>query len=96
MLKDLYARWMYSWETRLTSRDLNRIVRPLEWGFDWLGPFLDEVGLRGRAARLEAAGQGDIGANPEEHLIGVLRDGFSRASCHASDSSPLLPSLVSG
>jgi len=59
MLKDLYARWMYSWETRLTSRDLNRIVRPLEWGFDWLGPFLDEVGLRGRAARLEAAGQGE-------------------------------------
>jgi hypothetical protein len=59
MLKDLYGRWMYAWETKLTSRDLNRVVRPLEWGFDWLGPFLDEVGLRERVARLEAAGQGE-------------------------------------
>jgi hypothetical protein len=36
MLKDLYAKWMYAWETKLTTRDTNRIVRPLEWGFDWL------------------------------------------------------------
>ncbi|WP_263355736.1 alpha/beta hydrolase family protein [Acidicapsa ligni] len=54
MFKDLYARWMYSWETRLTTRDENRIVRPLEWGFDWLQPFLREVGLTGRAERLSA------------------------------------------
>ncbi len=27
---------MYAWETRLTTRDTNRVVRPLEWGFDWL------------------------------------------------------------
>ncbi|MBA3914926.1 MAG: alpha/beta hydrolase family protein [Acidobacteriales bacterium] len=26
---------MYDWETRLTSRDNNRVVRPLEWGLDW-------------------------------------------------------------
>src|SRR5215471_20276120 len=31
----LYARWMNAWETRLTSRDTNRVVRPLEWGIDW-------------------------------------------------------------
>ena len=36
MLKELYAKWMYAWETKLTTRDTNRIVRPLEWGFDWL------------------------------------------------------------
>ncbi len=30
-----YARWMYEWETRLTSVDNNRVVRPLEWGLDW-------------------------------------------------------------
>jgi len=30
---------MYSWETALTTRDTNRIVRPLEWGFDWLEDF---------------------------------------------------------
>src|SRR5689334_2971733 len=24
------------WETRLASVDTNRVVRPFEWGFDWL------------------------------------------------------------
>ncbi len=36
MLRQLYAKWMYAWETKLTTRDTNRVVRPLEWGFDWL------------------------------------------------------------
>jgi Alpha/beta hydrolase domain containing 18 len=39
MLRKLYGRWMYSWETALTTRDTNRIVRPVEWGFDWLQEF---------------------------------------------------------
>jgi hypothetical protein len=39
MLSRLYAKWMFSWETALTTRDTNRIVRPLEWGFDWLDEF---------------------------------------------------------
>jgi dienelactone hydrolase len=39
MLSELYAKWMFSWETALTTRDTNRIVRPLEWGFDWLTDF---------------------------------------------------------
>src|SRR5487761_2005617 len=38
MLSHLYAKWMFEWETALTTRDTNRIVRPLEWGFDWLPP----------------------------------------------------------
>jgi dienelactone hydrolase len=59
MLKELYARWMYGWETRLTTRDENRVVRPLEWGFDWLRPFLEDAGIAGRVERLEAAGSGE-------------------------------------
>jgi hypothetical protein len=35
-LGKLYGRWMYRWEEALTTRDTNRIVRPVEWGFDWL------------------------------------------------------------
>jgi hypothetical protein len=31
----LYQKWMHAWETRLTTRDTNRVVRPLEWGIDW-------------------------------------------------------------
>jgi len=30
-----YSQWMYDWETRLTSVDNNRVVRPLEWGVEW-------------------------------------------------------------
>ncbi len=39
MLSGLYAKWMYAWENSLTYRDTNRVVRPLEWGFDWLSDF---------------------------------------------------------
>jgi dienelactone hydrolase len=34
-MPSLYARWMYDWETRLTSVDNNRVVRPLDWGIEW-------------------------------------------------------------
>jgi dienelactone hydrolase len=34
-MSSLYARWMCDWETRLTSVDNNRVVRPLEWGIEW-------------------------------------------------------------
>ena len=36
---------MYEWETRLTTRDENRVVRPLEWGFEWIEPFLKSQGF---------------------------------------------------
>ncbi|MGB6829231.1 MAG: alpha/beta hydrolase family protein [Terracidiphilus sp.] len=45
MLTSWYARWMYKWETRLTTRDENRVVRPLEWGFEWIAPFLESHGF---------------------------------------------------
>lgn len=32
----LYARWMDRWERKLATRDTNRVVRPFEWGTDWL------------------------------------------------------------
>ncbi len=43
MLRDLYAKWMFDWETRLTTRDTNRRIRPLEWGFDWLADWIDSL-----------------------------------------------------
>jgi hypothetical protein len=45
MFRDWYARWMFAWETRLTTRDENRVVRPLEWGFEWIAPFLEANGF---------------------------------------------------
>ena len=53
MLKEHYARWMYEWETRLTTRDENRVVRPLEWGFEWLEPFLEANGFQAAVPRPE-------------------------------------------
>jgi dienelactone hydrolase len=47
MLGKLYAKWMYAWETALTTRDTNRIVRPLEWGQDWLTDFVPWAGVNG-------------------------------------------------
>ncbi len=34
-MPNFYEKWMYAWETRLTTRDTNRVVRPLEWGMEW-------------------------------------------------------------
>ncbi len=55
MLSRLYAKWMYAWETALTTRDTNRIVRPLEWGFDWLQDFSPLA-----AAQLPSDGQDSV------------------------------------
>jgi hypothetical protein len=32
----IYARWMDNWERKLATRDTNRVVRPFDWGTDWL------------------------------------------------------------
>lgn len=34
-MRTRYQRWMHDWEYRLTTRDTNRVVRPLDWGLDW-------------------------------------------------------------
>jgi hypothetical protein len=56
MFRKAYARWMYRWETRLTTRDENRVVRPLEWGFEWIAPFLEAQGLASAELRLGESG----------------------------------------
>ena len=35
-MKESYRRWMHDWETRMTSRDNNRVVRPFEWGSEFV------------------------------------------------------------
>jgi hypothetical protein len=32
----LYARWMDRWERKLATRDTNRVMRPFDWGAEWL------------------------------------------------------------
>ena len=35
-MRKRYQQFMVDWETRLTSRDTNRVVRPFDWGLDWM------------------------------------------------------------
>ena len=53
-----YDNWMYDWETRLTSVDTNRVVRPLEWGIEWSNSWPCRDGLR----------PGELPADPEKYL----------------------------
>ncbi len=73
MLSKLYAKWMYAWETALTTRDTNRIVRPLEWGFDWLKDFSPLA-----AAHAPAAGDAPA-ADEFARMIAVNADIVARA-----------------
>src|SRR5438067_7915567 len=34
-MRSLYSKYMFDWETRMTTRDANRVVRPFEWGLEW-------------------------------------------------------------
>ncbi len=33
----IYSRWISRWEYQLATRDTNRVVRPFDWGLEWLG-----------------------------------------------------------
>src|SRR5258705_1347240 len=73
MLSKLYAKWMYAWETALTTRDTNRIVRPLEWGFDWLQDFSPLAAAHAPAAAAAPA------ADDYARMIAVNADTVARA-----------------
>src|SRR6185312_14222586 len=81
MLRRLYAKWMYSWETALTTRDNNRIVRPLEWGFDWLEDFSPLAAAQNRVSHLQddsIAARAAIRAEREPETLQSPLDGYER------------------
>ena len=58
---------MFAWETALTTRDTNSIVRPVEWGFDWLADYAAPRGL------LPQNGAALSAAEAEAALIAINR-----------------------
>lgn len=62
----LYARWMDGWERKLATRDTNRVVRPFEWGTDWLHRIGHPL--------CPADANGNSAACLEEFVTGVLAD----------------------
>ena len=45
-MKETYRRWMHDWETRMTARDSNRMVRPFEWGNEFVQAWPVAAGMR--------------------------------------------------
>jgi hypothetical protein len=81
----LYSRWIGGWEYELATRDKNRVVRPFEWGADWLGV---------------VSSNGDPSAAIREHVRRSVADSDAYFSCptpedyrlsgsHLTFSSPL-------
>jgi dienelactone hydrolase len=75
MLGKLYAKWMYAWETDLTTRDTNRVVRPLEWGFDWLNGFSPLAG----AASSNGASSGSVDHDEFRRMVALNREIVERS-----------------
>ena len=38
----MISRFFHNWEHQLATVDTNRVVRPFEWGLDWLGDRADD------------------------------------------------------
>jgi dienelactone hydrolase len=70
-MRSPYRKWMEQWETRLSSRDNNRVVRPLDWGVEWTRAWPCVNGLSGKTLAPDA--------NPEE-LLGELNQRILRES----------------
>ena len=49
----MIARTFHAWERRLASVDTNRVVRPFEWGLDWLPPGAGRAGGENAADVIE-------------------------------------------
>jgi dienelactone hydrolase len=102
MLSRLYAKWMYAWETALTTRDTNRIVRPLEWGFDWLEDFsplaVEDSKVVVCPEPAEGSGFSDMGSSVPrisqatqddyDRMIAINRDIVARAGEFYSYTTP--------
>ena len=72
----LYARWIDRWERDLATRDTNRVVRPFEWGLEWL----DTAGFPSCPAEAEAGG--DAAASVSRFVTEALGDS-DRFFCYA-------------
>jgi hypothetical protein len=85
-MPNLYARWMNRWENDLATRDTNRIVRPFEWGLEWL----DGVTLNGdHRAAVDAYVRGSI-ADSDDFFSYRTPEDYELDGSHLTFSSPLV------
>src|ERR1700756_360680 len=72
-MKGLYSKYMFDWETRMTTRDTNRLVLPFEWGVEWTRDF---------PVPLAAQGPGD---SSDEACENYLRELNQQIIAHSDD-----------
>lgn len=60
-MSGIYARWIDRWERKLATRDTNRVVRPFEWGLEWLGIASSNGDSLGAVSRWVDEAVGDSG-----------------------------------
>jgi hypothetical protein len=88
-----YARWIDDWERRLATRDSNRVVRPFEWGLEWLdgmGRFSCSPAANGDAPeRLERFAAAALGDSAAFFAYSPVSDYRLRGS-HLTFTSPVL------
>ena len=69
----MIARAFYAWERRLASVDNNRIVRPFEWGLEWIGLPADATDPGGAIARHA----GDVMRDTDAFFTPPVSPGFT-------------------
>jgi hypothetical protein len=65
---------MYDWETRLTTRDTNRVVRPFEWGVEWTRGWPE---MNGSGAGIENGSLETQFHRLNQHLVASSDDFFA-------------------
>jgi len=68
-MKDSYRRWMHDWETRMTSRDDNRVVRPFEWGSEFVSRWPVTAGMTPPPDEADKPAMFDYWTAVNDHII---------------------------
>jgi hypothetical protein len=68
-MRERYRRWMHDWESRMTSRDNNRVVRPFEWGLEWANGWPVPENLRPPQDQADRAAMLGYWSAVNDHLI---------------------------
>ena len=79
-MRDAYQRWMYDWEYRLTTRDTNRVVRPLDYGLEWSRNWPISGELTSVSSDTGPAEAGESALPREEQILKALNQRILAAS----------------
>jgi hypothetical protein len=68
----MLRRLFYRWEAKLAERDQNRVIRPFEWGVDFIGGEQPEIDPRTQLKRHATAALEDSDLHTEPWGISMV------------------------